>query len=206
MVSILLEHQFLKYFLPFYITIFFLVGFLLKTIKFRKKYKIDPLVEGKSDKLQKSINSYKMIILASGLLTILIYSFFPQYYWIVIPFEYMETNLIKSAGLLLLIVAIILVRISQDNLGRSWRIGVDRVNKMELITTGIYSRSRNPIAFGMLLLLIGLFLVIPNAVLFGIVCSSLIIVNVRIILEEEHMLKTLGKEYEEYYKKTRKWI
>jgi protein-S-isoprenylcysteine O-methyltransferase Ste14 len=52
---------------------------------------------------------------------------------------------------------------SHDSLKNSWRIGIDTKTKTELVTNGLFSISRNPIFFGMIITLIGVFLATPNA-------------------------------------------
>jgi protein-S-isoprenylcysteine O-methyltransferase Ste14 len=204
--SFLAEYQFLRYFLPVYIVTFYLLNLIIKTYSFRKKYQTDPLVEGKSDKLQRSIGRYKIAILISGLLTIFLYALFPGYYWLTAPILYLDFQAIKITGVSVLLVSIVFVRFSQNQLRQSWRIGVDQSEKPQLITIGIYRKTRNPIAFGMILTLAGFFMVIPNAVTCSCLCVGLVLANLRIRIEEAYLSESLGEEYEEYCKKTRKWI
>ena len=92
-------------------------------------------------------------------------------------------------------------------LKEAWRIGIDSSEtKGTLITDGIYKVSRNPIALGMLLGTIGLFMVTPNMITFTIIILVHLIFSIRIILEEEHLMKLHGNLYDKYRKRTRKWI
>ena len=45
-------------------------------------------------------------------------------------------------------------------MSNNWRIGIDEENNTELVTIGIFSISRNPIFFGMIISVFGLFLII----------------------------------------------
>ena len=53
-------------------------------------------------------------------------------------------------GLLLCAFGAALTMVSQYQMGKSWRIGVDETEKTELVTHGMFCFSRNPIYFGML--------------------------------------------------------
>lgn len=110
-------------------------------------------------------------------------------------------------GIGVLIISSLLTRISQIQLKEAWRIGIDSSEtKGTLITEGIYKVSRNPIALGMLLGTIGLFMVTPNMITFSIIILVHLIFSIRIILEEEHLMKLHGNLYDKYRKQTRKWI
>ena len=72
-------------------------------------------------------------------------------------------------------------------MGESWRIGVDNEHKTKLVHTGVFSISRNPIYLGMMVTLIGLFLVIPNAVTLLIFVLGVVVINIQVRLEEEYL-------------------
>lgn len=89
----------------------------------------------------------------------------------------------------------------------SWRAGVPKTDKTELVTNGIYQMSRNPAFLGFDLLYIGILLMFFNWVLcivsvFAILMYHLQIVNV----EEDFLLTTFGEEYLKYKKKVCRYI
>jgi protein-S-isoprenylcysteine O-methyltransferase Ste14 len=51
--------------------------------------------------------------------------------------------------------------IAQYQMSNSWRIGIDEKNKTELVTKGIFY-SRNPIFLGMIISILGIFLILPT--------------------------------------------
>jgi len=161
----------------------------------------------RSDPIQFTLEKYKLIITIVLLLVILLYSILPDYYWIVFPVEYLELRPIKIIGIAVLTGSLIFVKISQNQLRDSYRIGVDHTQEnVKLVTAGIYKYSRNPIALGMILSLIGFFLLIPNAITLLVMVSGYIVAQIRIKIEEEHLQKNIGEEYNRYCKSTRKWI
>jgi len=198
---------FYKVFLMIYIIIYILIMFIYNINAFRKTYDIDPRVVTKNDKVMYKFERYRDLIFVFVFVNIIVFCIFPKVYFILVPITYLELEILKMTGIFLLIVSLILTRVSQIQLREAWRIGIDRSEtKGILITTGIYSRSRNPIALGMLLGIIGLFLVIPNITTFAMIFLVHLIFSVRILLEEEHLLNLHGEEYKKYLRRTRKWI
>ena len=99
-----------------------------------------------------------------------------------------------------------MVWIAQSQMANSWRIGIDEKNKTKLVTSGLFSISRNPIFLGIMIANIGVFIVIPNAFTLLIISLSTISINTQIRLEEEFLRNEFGEEYKEYSKKVRRWI
>ena len=118
----------------------------------------------------------------------------------------MENPTSQKIGWSLLFISLVWVWISQSQMAESWRIGIDEKNKSELVTKGLFSISRNPIFFGIMIANIGLFLVIPNAFTLLIISLSTISINTQIRLEEEFLKREFGQQYIEYCKKVRRWI
>jgi protein-S-isoprenylcysteine O-methyltransferase Ste14 len=99
------------------------------------------------------------------------------------------------------------VRASQRQLKGAWRFGFDRaVPSKELITTGLYAWSRNPIYIGMAATGAGFFLALPNALTFAMACLIVLLLDVRVRREEEYLLASHGEAYEAYCRRTPRWI
>ena len=108
--------------------------------------------------------------------------------------------ILSVAGTIIFIVAVWTMR-------DSWRAGVSKTDKTELITNGIYHISRNPAFLGFDLLYIGTLLMFFNWILcfltvFGVIMYHLQIVNV----EEDFLLAAFGNEYLQYKKKVCRYI
>ena len=107
---------------------------------------------------------------------------------------------ITTVGVLTFIISVVQMK---DN----WRAGVQRENKTNLVTTGIYSISRNPAFLGFDLMYIGIMFTFFNCYLclatgFVLVFFHLQIVNV----EEDFLLEVFGQEYIEYKKKVCRYL
>lgn len=91
-------------------------------------------------------------------------------------------------------------------MGNSWRIGIDAEHGTSLVRGGVYGRSRNPIFLGMRGNLLGLFLVIPNAVTFAIWILGDLLIQIQVYLEETYLSHQHGSVYEQYRRQVNHWL
>lgn len=76
-----------------------------------------------------------------------------------------------------------------------------------LVTTGPYSFTRNPIYLGVLILIIGFFLLIHNFLVLILWMAVYLLFRYKFISwEERYLYDTFGLEYTEYCEKTPRWI
>lgn len=120
--------------------------------------------------------------------------------------EAFKINMLSSVlfqyfGVGLMLLAFIWVVIAQIQMKDSWRIGIDKSIKTELITTGLFQCSRNPIFLGMTLSLIGFFFAFPTVIAFFLFIIGNILMQIQIRLEEEHLQRQHGSVYLAYKKK-----
>jgi protein-S-isoprenylcysteine O-methyltransferase Ste14 len=104
-------------------------------------------------------------------------------------------------------VGIVIILVAQVQMGSAWRIGVDPSERTELVRTGLYARSRNPIYFGILLYWIGLVMVFPHPGLWicALICWASIEVIVRRI-EEPYLLGLHREKFVHYVADTRRYL
>ena len=113
---------------------------------------------------------------------------------------------LRWVGISGLCVAIVWVAVAQAQMGRSWRIGIDRENETELVQTGIFAVSRNPIFLGMRVMLIGLFVIIPSALTLLTWILGDVLMQIQVRLEEEFLSGVHGETYRQYRSRVRRWI
>ncbi len=120
--------------------------------------------------------------------------------------ELFHNEFVGWIGVVLCIISIWLFIYAIISFGKSFRVGLDEDHPGELVTTGAFSISRNPIytAFGMIL--IGMFLIIPNWIILIYVFIGIWLFNRQIALEEQSLKKVYGEKYIEYCKRVRRFI
>ena len=95
----------------------------------------------------------------------------------------------------------VLVRAYLD-LGASWRVGVDPHQPSDLVTTGIYARTRNPIYLFFLLYALGTLLMFPSLV-FLVLTAAIFVMVVLVTRNEERFLRAaFGATYDDYASRT----
>jgi len=193
------------YLFTFY-CIFLIALFVIPSYITYKRTGINPF---KFSKEETAINyvgkAYKLISFVA-FITICINAFLPNWMIYLLPIEYLQIKNLVWLGFLLLHFSFIWIFIAQRNMANEWRIGIDHENKVNLITNGLFSISRNPIFFGVILVFLGLFLIIPNTITAIILFTGILVIQVQVRLEEEFLLKELGEEYGVYMKNTKRWL
>jgi protein-S-isoprenylcysteine O-methyltransferase Ste14 len=149
--------------------------------------------------------AFRLTLLAI-ITVVLVYVFAEVIYVYLTPIQWLDSPLLRTIGLALLVVSAVWVIIAQFHMGKSWRIGIDDEHATPLVTRGVFGLSRNPIFLGMRLMLGGLFLVLPNAVTLAIWLLGDALIRIQVYLEEGHLLKLHGQDYENYRQHVRRWV
>ncbi len=198
--------QLLKLILPIYLAIYFCFAFLLKTWLVSKRIGKNPLVLPKDDTAYGLVGRYFKYTLIAILLYVVLYAVFPESCFADYSFKTMDVRSVQYAGLVLMAISFLWTIKAQNDMRNSWRIGIDTGVKTELIATGLFSISRNPIFLGMVVSLIGLFLATPNAFTLLFLMLGYVLIQVQIRLEEEHLSKMNGEVYKLYCKNVRRLV
>lgn len=104
-----------------------------------------------------------------------------------------------AGGLLVLLLSLL-------SFGRSFRVGIDADHPDQLVTTGVFALSRNPIYVGFALVLIGQFLVFPNWIPLAYLVVGFWLFHRQVLREEEFMRRHYGHEYAEYCRRVRRYV
>ena len=196
----------MKLFLLAYIIIFFGLAMILPSYHVWKTTGVNPYKFGKSESTHDYVGAlFRFTILAVALVVIL-FVFLPSLYEYLVPISYLSNSTLSNIGQILLTLAVAWVLIAQVHMQKSWRIGIDENVKTELIQTGLFKISRNPIFLGMRIMLLGLFLVLPNAATLATLFSGELLIQIQVRLEEEFLTRTHGEAYRAYRKQVRRWI
>jgi protein-S-isoprenylcysteine O-methyltransferase Ste14 len=198
--------QILRLALPLYFIIYFGLAFVLKSVIVARRIGKNPLVLPKDDSAYGLIGFYFKLTLILMFVYVLVFALFPTAHVYFLPINQLNNIMMTYIGFGFLAIALIWTIIAQVHMRDSWRIGIDTETKTELVTTGLFGLSRNPIFFGMILSLIGLFLTTPNALTGLFLILGYVLIQVQIRLEEEFLTKEHGQEYLNYKQKVRRLI
>lgn len=109
-------------------------------------------------------------------------------------------------GVVLGFIGDILFTVSVVTMKDSWRAGIAENDKTEIITSGIYSISRNPAFLAFDCVYVGLLLIAFNWVLLVLSVFAMTMLHLQILQEETFLSKTFGTEYNVYKSKVRRYL
>ena len=198
--------QHLRYILPILSALYFLFLFLIRSLAVGRQIGKNPVVLSNADNAHGLIAKYFMAGIAMMGLYVAVFAIYPAGYSYFLPMVYMEATGLQATGLIILVISLVWTYIAQANMRQSWRIGIDEEQKTELVTTGIFRLSRNPVYVGIIAAATGLFFVTPNAFTLLFMIMAYMLIQIQIRLEEEFLLKMHGQSYLDYKAGVRRFI
>jgi protein-S-isoprenylcysteine O-methyltransferase Ste14 len=105
----------------------------------------------------------------------------------------------RYLGTVLVIVGVSFIVVARFQLGKSFSI---RPEAHELVTTGLYSKIRNPIYVFGTVMLTGVFLIVQRPALWILLLVLVIVQTIRARREARVLEAAFGEAYREYRKKT----
>lgn len=189
-----------------YYCIFLIALFVVPGYVTYKRTGINPFKFSKEETAINFVGKAYKIISVLAFVTISLNAFLPKVMLYFTPIDYLQNDILVLVGIGLVHLAFLIIFIAQRNMANEWRIGIDNENKVNLITKGMFSISRNPIFLGVIFVFIGLFLIIPNTVTSLILVAGVMVIQVQIRLEEEFLTNTLSDEYKDYMNKVNRWL
>ncbi|MGV3657713.1 MAG: methyltransferase family protein [Chitinophagaceae bacterium] len=196
----------LRMYLPVFILMYLMVTFVLPIWRVYKTSGINPVTFGKTDNAHDYIGKLMKLLVLLLVAAVLIYAYMPQFYRHLVPLAYFESEGFRIAGLALIHVSLVWLVAAQYQMQQSWRIGIDENNKTALVTGGLFSLSRNPVFLGMILSVLGLFLILPNTLMLMVLITTYIVIQIQIRLEEQFLTQLHGVAYSRYRQRVRRMI
>ena len=117
-----------------------------------------------------------------------------------------KNQIIQFAGATVIFVGLIVFCLSLISFNSSWRVGIDTVSPGDLITTGVFSVTRNQIFLSMDLYFLGTFLIYSN--LFFLMCFVCIALGFQFQIrqEETFLIERYGDKYRKYMAQVNRYI
>jgi protein-S-isoprenylcysteine O-methyltransferase Ste14 len=104
-----------------------------------------------------------------------------------------------AAGLLLLLASLV-------SFGKSFRVGIDTKRPDELIRTGVFAFSRNPIYVAFALVLLGEFLIFPEPIRLIYLVAAACLMHRQVLREEKYLKVHYGQAYTDYSHRVRRYL
>lgn len=148
------------------------------------------------------------------------FRFFRVLIWLVcvvrIPFNQVDQYLflydtlmqptVVYSGMALMAAGFSLTVAGHFSLGEAWTSGINPEGPTEIMQTGIYHVSRNPMFIGVLVTQFGFFLTLPG----GFTTLCLVIGYTAVLnqvkLEEQYLKSRFGQRYQDYTREVPRWL
>lgn len=198
--------NYLRVLLPVYLVAYLGVAFVWRTVATWRKTGQNPYVLTTSDDALGFTSTAFKVILGLIVGVVGLFSASPEAYLWLVPVPWMDADGVRYVGLGLLGISFGWTTLAQWQMGASWRIGIDNDHPAPLVARGLFRVSRNPIFLGMMATLLGVFLVLPNAVSLVVLTCTFVVLSIQIRLEEEFLERLHGDSYRAFKAKVRRWL
>ncbi len=189
-----------------FLVVYFLVVFIIPSMRVKRKTGINPYVFQNTDSAHDFLGKVSAPITSLIFIVALVNLVYPEGLKYLAPFTWLVIPFIKITGYTIIHLALLWIVIAQVQMSNSWRVGIDHSAKTELKINGLFSISRNPVFLGMITTLLGVFLIIPNGVTLLTFVSSTLLFQVQVRLEEEYLKGVHGEPYSHYCHKVGRWF
>lgn len=197
----------MKLLILIYLILFYGLAFFWRSYVTWRTTGINPYRLAQADGLAGFLGRLYRLVSVGVVTAVVLYSLAPATWYAYLgPLVWLEHEWITAVAVTVLMVAFCLVLLAPAQMGNSWRIGIDDENTTALVTRGIFRFSRNPIFLGMRLNLLGLFLVMPNALTIALWLLGDIAIQMQVFLEETHLQQQHGLAYQQYQACTPRYL
>jgi protein-S-isoprenylcysteine O-methyltransferase Ste14 len=117
-----------------------------------------------------------------------------------------SNQMVRGIGLALLGLGTCLFIIAMVTMQDNWRAGIPEKDKTDMVTTGIYTISRNPAFLGFDLTYIGASLAFGNIIVFILTALTIALMHLQILEEEKYLETTFGNRYDTYKNKVGRYF
>ena len=193
--------------LPLAVEILFFLCLLWVAFRFRRLTGETPLVLTYGDDLAGFSGRVFRAVLLATIIIVIAHAVAPQ--WLARTagtIGLIDFSALAWLGVALTVVGVIVCTASQLAMGSSWRIGIPEKQTSPLVDTGMFAYSRNPIYLGIMIAIFGFVLAIPNGFMLAVAIAAFVGVSCQIRLEEQHLARQFGADFEAYRNRVRRWL
>ncbi len=193
------------------LTVLLFLGYvILWYIKRRELLRIEGVDVNVIYKAEKPVQRYfgflGRTMTAAVVFIITAHLFFYGEYLMITPLININNFILNLTGFITGLSGLLLCRVAQVTIGRSWRVGIDESARPGLITNGIYRFIRNPTYTGLYLLCAGVWIINPTSLFLFWISAFVLMMEFQVRCEEEYLEEQYGMVYLEYFKQSKRYI
>ena len=154
------------------------------------------------------LNFIFLIILAVWLAALTEQTFYPTASCLpgVLTKIMIESIVLEAAGTIVITLSVVAMFITISHFRESMRFGMSFENKGALITSGIFSISRNPFFLSLNLFFIGQAMVFPAIIFIAMAVLAVTSIHFYILREEKFMVQGYTDDYLKYKQRVRRYL
>ena len=180
------------------ILIFFYAIYIGKmVIQRRKGIQTDQIARGQKEKSLFLTEAIMKIATYSIVIAEVISIYFNTAFSFAIP---------RIIGISFGIIGVVFFGMAVYTMRDSWRAGISKSDKTELVVTGIFNISRNPAFLGFNLVYIGILLMFFNWTLLIFTIFAITMLHLQILQEEKFLPIVFGENYLAYKERTKRYF
>ncbi len=181
------------------LTIVLLIGMVVTRVQLMKRIGIEAMNFGKIDRKDFLIPPFALFYF---------YLVFANTFSLptVSKQEIISSDAIRWIGVIFCLAGLALLFWSLVSFGKSFRVGIDNDKPDELVTTGVFVYSRNPIYVGFASVLVGQFLIFSNWILLVYLVLAFWLFHRQVLREESFLKAHYGQEFTDYCQRVRRYL
>jgi protein-S-isoprenylcysteine O-methyltransferase Ste14 len=113
---------------------------------------------------------------------------------------------VRWLGLAVAAAGVSLYVLALRDFGASWRFTIDRSRAGELVTTGVFAFTRNPVYLALVLVALGVSLALGSGLLLLLACGAPVYFHFLIQREERFLAAHYGEPYASYCARVPRWL
>ena len=187
----------------------FILIILVKTLYLRLKRNINPIaIGGGKTGLLLVVEIFAFATLLAWMIEILLYAFHSDFHIFPSPLDIqlIDSPVAKLLGVVLITLGCVLFIMAYVSFGDSWRVGFDVKSPGALVTTGVFSLTRNPIYLFLNLWFIGTFLINGRVIFLVLAILAVVVQHWQILQEEAFLTNLYGQPYRNYLARTGRYV
>ncbi len=122
------------------------------------------------------------------------------------PIPLLQLPWLAVTGVVLLLFSFCVIDYVHGYMHRDWRSGIEMHGDQQLVRTGPFSRSRNPMFIGILLGQLGFFLALPSVFSLACLLVGAVVILRQVRAEESALIRKFGPDYEDYVRQVPRWF
>jgi len=118
----------------------------------------------------------------------------------------LDAVILRLTGAFTVFISVLMMKTTLKHFSGSLRFGLNENKTGKLVTSGIFSLSRNPFFLSLLLFFTGTVLVFPNFFFLVYTIAAYVGIHLAILKEEKFMTKVYGEKYRNYAARVRRYF